>query len=565
MEESLRVLIIEDSSDDAELVVLQLSRRGLKVQSERVDSPQALTAALARSSWDVIIADYNLPGFDGLAALRIVKQYDLDVPFVIVSGAIGDETAVQAMKAGAHDYVSKSNLTRLGAAVSRELAEAKVRRERRQAVSELHRLAQRSALLSEASGRLAASLDFEETLATAAHVPLHEAADWCLITFAELGPRLLTAIGHVDSALEDRAQERLDNLDLDPLAERGAARVIRTRQYEWLTPDAALVGSAADAPAAAALVRELGFDSGLCLPLVARGRSLGAMTLVRASPRQRLSLENLDFATELAARAGMALDNSALYRQAREAIQTRDEFLSIASHELNTPLATLTLQLDELLRFLRSNPSGAGVAERVLGGMVRSRRQVQRLTRQVESLLDVTRISEDRFQLHRGRVDLAAVVREVIDQSGLELSRSGCEVRVQADDRVLGRWDPGRIAQVVASLLSNACKYGAGRPVDIRVEAQGNVARLTVSDQGIGIAPADLDRIFQRFERAVSSQHYGGLGLGLYIARHILQAHGGTIRVASAPGRGATFKVELPLESALAEEGELPRGSQQPG
>jgi signal transduction histidine kinase len=129
-----------------------------------------------------------------------------------------------------------------------------------------------------------------------------------------------------------------------------------------------------------------------------------------------------------------------------------------------------------------------------------------------------------------------------------ELSRLACPLRLRTNGPVVGRWDAMRVNQIVTNLLSNACKYGAGKPIDVVVEADEGVARLTVRDQGIGIAQADAERIFECFERAVSARHYGGLGLGLYITRQVVEAHGGNIGVSSEPGAGSTFVVELPLQ-----------------
>ena len=141
----------------------------------------------------------------------------------------------------------------------------------------------------------------------------------------------------------------------------------------------------------------------------------------------------------------------------------------------------------------------------------------------------------------------------MVEQFGPELSRAGCSVRVDAPRRWSGSGIPLRIAQIVTNLLSNACKYGAGKPIAIAVEGAGDLARLSVRDQGIGIPPTELDRIFECFDRAVSARHYGGLGLGLYITRQVVEAHGGTIKVDSQPGAGATFSVELPLRAQRVE------------
>ena len=538
LSQRLRVLIVEDSPADADLAVMELHRAQLSPEPTRVDTRAALVEALDRQTWDVVIADYRLPGWRGLDVLEILKERELDVPFIIVSGNIGEERAIEAMKAGAHDYVLKRNLGRLGPAVARELRELEIRRERRQARDALKELASRSGFLAEAGRKLAASLNYDETLQVAARISVPEVADWCLLALPESRPaRLRTEICHVDPALEALAREHLAHHPLDTRAERGAAWVIRTGTPVWTGADSVLVtgARAADATTVAAL----GHASSLCVPLITHGAPLGALTLVRTSPARKLDPGHLSFARDLASRIGMALDNARLYREARQAVRVRDEFLSVASHELNTPLATLTLEMDEALTAGGARPL---VVERV-------QRQLGRLSTLVANLLDVSRVTAKRLPLELASMDLAATTREVADHLRPELARAGCELRLRADAPVVGRWDPMRMAQVVTNLLSNACKYGAGRPIEVTVEIQGRRARLAVADKGIGIPPEDHQRIFECFERGSAERNIGGLGLGLYITRQLIEAHGGAIDVASAPGAGSTFVVSLPLAS----------------
>jgi signal transduction histidine kinase/DNA-binding NarL/FixJ family response regulator len=545
--QALRVLIVEDSPADAELVLLELRRAHFAAEATRVDTATALARALDQQSWDVVIADYQLPGWSGLSALGMVQERGIDGPFIIVSGAIGEETAVDTMMAGAHDYVLKDNLVRLGPAVERELREAQVRRERKQALAALQELASRSALLAEASRKLAASLNYDETLAAASRVAVPEVADWCLLTVLDERPRPLRAeLRHPDAGREAQARLHLQRHPLDPRAEAGPAQVIRSGEPAWTRRETVLVTN--DPAADNELLSGLGYCSGLCVPLVTHGAAIGALTLVRAAPGRELRPEDMEFAQELATRMAMAIDSARLYRQAREAIRARDEFLSVASHELNTPLATLTLQLDEALG---PGPAGGAVMSRT-AGIVRARRQLDRLSRLVANLLDISRVTAQRLQLELATVDLTAAAKDVAEQMAPELARMACPLRLKVNDPVLGRWDAMRVTQIITNLVSNACKYGAGKPIEVAVESSGDRARLTVRDQGIGIAPADTERIFECFERAVSARHYGGLGLGLYITRQVVEAHGGSIGVSSEPGAGSTFVVELPLQPAPA-------------
>jgi signal transduction histidine kinase len=169
-------------------------------------------------------------------------------------------------------------------------------------------------------------------------------------------------------------------------------------------------------------------------------------------------------------------------------------------------------------------------------------------------MLDVTRITSGRLTLARRRVDLRECVRAVVARSRDILKRSRCALVISADDEVMGYWDPIGLETVVSNLLSNATKFGGGKPIEIAIERAGSSARIVVSDHGIGIAAEEQSRIFQRFERAVPAHHYGGFGIGLWAARQIIEAHGGAIRVASVPGKGSTFTVELPLGQPLEAE-----------
>lgn len=234
-----------------------------------------------------------------------------------------------------------------------------------------------------------------------------------------------------------------------------------------------------------------------------------------------------------------------LYRQAREEVQARDEFLSIASHELRTPVTALHVQVQMLQRVVER--SGASVPETVRGRVTALDRQVRRLSGLVEALLDLSRIRLGRLELNRLPVDVTALATEVAApyQADPELA-NGSTVRVIASAPVVGSLDRVRLEQVMGNLLANAVKFGEGRPVEVRVERDGERIRVAVIDHGVGIAPEQFERIFGRFERAAQAQHYPGLGLGLYVAREIVEAHGGRIRAEGAPGAGATFTLELP-------------------
>jgi signal transduction histidine kinase len=298
------------------------------------------------------------------------------------------------------------------------------------------------------------------------------------------------------------------------------------------------------------LMEKIHLRSHMAVPLVARGRILGALNLGSTLDERRYQTEDLALAEDLALRAALAIDNARLYKEATDAILIRDEFLSIASHELRTPLTPLLLHTNTLLARVGDLAKGVRSQEWLEERLEKIARQGSRLERLVGQLLDVSRITAGRLHLDLEAVDLVSTVREVQQRfiETEEIARSGCTVSVaEGQKQLIGRWDRMRLEQVVENLLSNALKYGAGRPVEIRVSGEGSTGILVVRDYGMGLAPPDRERVFGKFERAVSVRHYGGLGMGLFIVKQVVEALGGSVEVESELGSGARFIVQLPI------------------
>ena len=225
---------------------------------------------------------------------------------------------------------------------------------------------------------------------------------------------------------------------------------------------------------------------------------------------------------------------------AEEAVRLRDEFLSIAAHELRTPLSALQLQLQGLLE----RPEG--IESRIRAKLERACRSGDRMVTLVDALLDVSRITTGSFNLNPSRFDLAVAVKDVVERFREHAVRAGSTVTVRAEPGLEGRWDRLRIEQVVTNLLTNALKYAAGTPVEIDLSGTEQDVIISVADEGPGIPESEKERIFLRFERAAPMRNFGGLGLGLYVARQITEAHGGEISLASDRPRGAQFLIRLP-------------------
>ncbi len=234
----------------------------------------------------------------------------------------------------------------------------------------------------------------------------------------------------------------------------------------------------------------------------------------------------------------------------RAAVAARDEFLSVASHELRTPLSTLRLVTATLSRRLSESraDNGSDVARQIAV----IDRQVVRLEALTAVLLDVSRITSGRLALHLEPIDLVTLVRDTVSRFRGDETKGAPVIEFQSVPSLVGEWDGSRIDQVASNLIVNAISYGKGTPVHVSVDTVAGAARITVRDEGIGIAADQKTRIFERFERAVPSSHYSGLGLGLWIARQIVEAHGGTIDVESELGHGATFTVTLPVKAGGA-------------
>jgi signal transduction histidine kinase len=229
-------------------------------------------------------------------------------------------------------------------------------------------------------------------------------------------------------------------------------------------------------------------------------------------------------------------------------LHASEDFVTAAAHELRTPLTPLRLTVDRAARALGT----LGDVDRAKGALASVDEHVRRMTRLVDTLLEASRIARGDLVLVRRDTDLSAVVSEVLERHADAARHSRCEISMDVPERIVGRWDGQRLREAIEQLVCNAIKFGGGSPVRVELSRNAGAARVLVLDEGHGIAPADQERIFGRFERAVSVRNYGGLGVGLWIAREIARAHGGDVTVESAPGEGSAFSLRVPLHRCAA-------------
>jgi PAS domain S-box-containing protein len=420
-------------------------------------------------------------------------------------------------------------------------------------------------LLVQGSRRLARTMTVDDTLTVLSELVVPPLADWSYVAHRGRngGPwRMAAACSDPNKrALARRLRGCRPDLEapdgVPGVFRTGAPTVCNDITPEQIDPRTAAwsVFGTRD-PEQLAVIRELGMRSALCVPIRGRAGVDAVLMMVATSDPHRYDHDDVILAEDLAGRAAVALENGSLLAEALEAIEARDTFLSVAAHELRTPLTSLLLQMARLRRAAegeRLEPEAA------LRGIKTAQAQGQRLSSLVDSLLDVAYVSSGRMAMVTEQLDIAQVVLDTTASMAPDCERAGCALDVAVSGKVSGTWDRAGMEQVLRNLLANAVKFGARRPIEVRLEATAEICRISVRDHGIGVSHEDQARIFNRFERAVSPRNYGGLGLGLYISAQILRAHGGSLRVESELGQGACFIVELP-RNRDAEDYPRPKG-----
>ncbi|MBG1270995.1 hybrid sensor histidine kinase/response regulator [Nostoc sp. WHI] len=509
----LRFLLLEDSLLDAELAQAMLTEGGINCELIRVETGADFLAAVKIETFDLILADYALPSFDGISALEIARNHCPEVPFIFVSAALGEELAIEALKNGATDYVLKQRLGRLVPSVQRALREAKERRKRQQAEESLQK--------SEAKYRRIVDTSYEGIWMIDSQSRtefVNQRLSQMLGYTAEemLGCSMFNFMDQADGT----AEEKLEWLKREGSELKESRFCCKDGSYIWTLISArAIFGE--------------------------QNEFLGAIAMLTDITDRKQTAEERDRLLQLEKLARA---------EAESANRIKDEFLAVLSHELRSPLNPIL----GWAKLLQSRKFDETALKKALETIERNAKLQAQL---IEDLLDVSRILQGKLNLNMMPVNLASTIEAAMETVRLAAEAKTIQIEMMLDPtvgKVLG--DSARLQQVLWNLLSNAVKFTATEgKVNVRLECIDAQAQVTVSDTGKGIHPDFIPHVFDYFRQSDSTttRKFGGLGLGLAIARHLIEMHGGTVWAESlGEDQGAIFTVRLPLikDGAIIED-----------
>jgi signal transduction histidine kinase len=408
----------------------------------------------------------------------------------------------------------------------------------REARAALQGATERLDLLAESGVVLGRTVDQRAVIRATAQLPLGYLADVSILDLADRAGVLRREAVEVAGGPASSAE--LPAADGREVTSSIVHQVLETTRPRRLVakPEAA---SPPGSDPESALLRSTRASSCILAPLVVRGRAIGVLAVLRRAPARPHAQEDVLLAAEIARRAALALDDARLVAEAQDERRRREEFLSLAAHELRGPLTVMSMQLQSLLHTTRFD-------EPIHRRVQRAQWGAERLSRLVEQLLDALLANGEAIPVRREQLDLAAEARAVVEELSHGGSPAESAVRVEAPEAVLGWWDRHHLRATLSNLVANAVKFGEGRPVEVRVLGSDGVAQVEVRDHGIGLHPELRALIFEPYERGVMPRQYGGLGLGLWIARRFTEIQGGRLHVESDPGQGTTVRLELPRE-----------------
>lgn len=573
----VKVLIVDDLPDKRLVYRTVLEELGAEVVA--VDSGAEALKQILRHDFAVILLDVNMPGMDGFETAVMIRsrKRSAHTPIIFLTAFVDEVRTAQGYATGAVDYLPTPVIPEILRAKVRVFIDLFRMRQHiaRQAEAEARRAAaeeaaRRSTFLANTSSALARSLDYETTLRELARVPLPQLSDIALVSLIDEHG----AVGRTEVAwIDESASIFFDTLAnpsgladwLTPVVQR----VLKTGQLELLPrlPEPAYLfrpmhavnnlpgggGTADPGPTVGSI---------LALPLVARGRPLGALALGLGVSKRQWEPNDLALAQELAGRAGIALDNAALVRNIQDNDRRKNEFLATLAHELRNPLAPIRNAL-QILRLSGDNRQALEQSRVIM------ERQVNQLVRLVDDLLDISRINRNKLELRKEWTALKDVIDAAIETSRPLIEAAGHRLQISVpDEPIRVEVDPTRLAQVFSNLLNNAAKYTEpGGNILLSAAREANEVVVRVRDDGIGIPSDAMPRIFDLFSQIDLHEEkaQGGLGIGLSLVRRLVEMHGGTVEVASdGPGQGSEFAVRLPHVEAAPPEARKPAEAVRP-
>lgn len=536
----LRLMLVEDNAAEARLIREALCEGSEAcIELETVETLRGCLDRLPAYAPHVVLLDLGLPDASGLEALYAVTRAAPHLPVVVLTGSTDVDTALRALRAGAQDYLSKAEID--GSLLARALRYSIERK----------RLQQAENFITGAAQLLGSSLRLEETLEQMADLSVTHLADYCAVDLLDDEgnvERLLVA--HRDPARAPLAEElrkvvldrRRPHLALDAMARRKPILIQEMTEEHLL--------EIAQTEDHARLLRSMAIRSYLAVPLLAGERVLGVLVLVGST--RHLGNDDLALSLRFAGIAAAAIHNARLYEQLGNALGSRDRVLGVVAHDLRNPLSTIAMGADLLL-------------ETALPEAVRHRqidiirRSAERMNRLIEDLLDVARIEHGSLTLELSYRHPEAIVEDVVEANSALAASRELILEANIDSAAPVLVDYGRLVQVLSNLIGNSLKFTpAGGSIRVGVEKVVGAVRFFVADDGPGIPLEDLERLFSPFWQGHRNVGQGA-GLGLSIARGIVEAHGGRIWAESTVGQGTTMSFTIPLagdrrESVTGEE-----------
>jgi PAS domain S-box-containing protein len=409
------------------------------------------------------------------------------------------------------------------------------------------RVESNQAFLANAKSLLISTLDYDQILERVASSAIPYLADGCMVDIVEGKAIKRIVTKHHDPIIQKYMTELQLKFPPHFDSPQPTAKVIRSGNPDLMVfVDQAVILKHTFNEIHADLITKIGIKTHIAIPLIIRGKVIGAINLFNSKDRANFDEKDFLVAQELARYACVAIDNASLYREAKAAIELRDDFISIASHELRTPITSLNLQIEVLNSIVDDMDHKIKEAPLMRKYLANTNNQLQRLSRLVDDMLDISRISTGKLTLNLRNANLALLIKDALGRFEDHLLSLNIQTKFMYEREIIHLCDPERIDQVITNFMTNAIRYGGRNPIHISLEETNNQIIIKFKDHGRGISKIDQERIFKRFEQAHTEDDVNGLGLGLYINQQIIHEHGGSISIESELQQGAVFIVELP-------------------